>query len=82
MSQDDIDQQAARAMSRYAPAYLVVDRQHDVLRFSGQTAKYLEPTTGAASLNLFNLLHPDLRAVVRAALKRAAATGTRVRPIR
>ena len=55
------------------PAYLVVNRQHDVLRFSGQTGKYLEPATGVASLNLFTLLHPDLRAIVRVALKRAAS---------
>ncbi|WP_429645708.1 CheR family methyltransferase [Skermanella aerolata] len=77
-SENDIDRRAARAMARYAPAYLVVDRQHDVLRFSGQTVKYLEPATGVASLNLFTLLHPDLRATVRAALKRAAATGEQV----
>ena len=40
---DQIGRQAARAMARYAPAFVVVDRQHDVLRFSGQVAKYLEP---------------------------------------
>ncbi|MGI4944531.1 MAG: CheR family methyltransferase, partial [Janthinobacterium lividum] len=40
---DDIDRRAARAVARYAPAFLVVDRQHDILRFSGQTAKFLEP---------------------------------------
>ena len=75
---DDIDQRAARAIARYAPAFLVVDRQHDILRFSGQTAKFLEPATGVASLNLFALLHTDLRSAVRAALKEAAATGERV----
>ena len=43
---DDIDRRAARAIARYAPAFLVVDQQHDILRFSGQTARYLEPATG------------------------------------
>lgn len=75
---NDIERRAARAMARYAPAFLVVDRQYDVLRFSGQTAKYLDPTPGVASLNLFTLLHTDLRPAARAALSRAAATGTRV----
>ncbi len=75
---DDIDRRAARAIARYAPAYLVVDRQHDILRFSGQTAKYIEPVMGVASLHLFSLLHRDLRTMVRAALKEAAATGERV----
>jgi two-component system CheB/CheR fusion protein len=65
-------------MARYAPAFLVIDRQYDVLRFSGQTAKYLEPAAGVASFNLFALLHTDLRPATRAALSRAAATGTRV----
>ena len=74
----DIDRHAARAIARYAPAFLVVDREHDVLRFSGQTAKYLEPAPGIASLSLFALLHADLRPAVRAALRQAAATGARV----
>ena len=75
---DDIDRRVARAIARYAPASLVVDRQHDILRFSGQTAKFLEPVAGVASLNLFALLHTDLRVATRAALKEATATGERV----
>ena len=65
-------------MARYGPAFVVVDGQQDILRFSGPVAKYLEPASGVASLNLANLLHPDLRAAVRAALRQAAATGARV----
>ena len=75
---DDIDQRAARAIARYAPAFLVVDRQHEIVRFSGQTARFLEPAPGVASLHLFALLHADLRAAARAALREAAATGQRV----
>ncbi len=75
---DDIDRRAARAMAQYAPAFLVVDRQADILRFSGQTARYLEPVTGVASLNLFSLLHASLRRVARGALEQAAVTGRRV----
>ena len=74
----DIDRRAARVIARYAPAFLVVNRHYDILRFSGHTAKYLQPTSGAASLHLFNLLHPELRVATRAALKEAAATGERV----
>ncbi len=75
---DDIDRQAARAMAPYAPAFFVVSRQHDILRFSGQTAKFVQPATGVATLNLFTLLHTDLRAAVRSALKESGATGQRV----
>ncbi len=75
---DDTDRRAARAIARYAPAYLVVNRQNEIVRFSGQTARFLEPATGVASLNLLALLHTDLRPAVRAALKEASATGERV----
>ena len=72
---DDIDRQATRAMAAYAPAFFVVNRQHDILRFSGDTAKFVQPAPGVATLNLFALLHTDLRSAVRAALKEAHATG-------
>ena len=75
---DDIDRRAGRAMARYAPAFLVVNRQHEIIRFSGETGKFLQPVAGVASLSLFTLLHADLRAAVRAALKEANATGERV----
>jgi two-component system CheB/CheR fusion protein len=78
VADNDIDRRAARVIARYAPAFLVIDRQYDILRFSGQIAKYFEPATGVASLNLFTLLHTALRPAARAALSRAAATGTRV----
>ena len=71
---DEIERRAARVIAPYAPAYLVVDRNSNILRFSGRTAKFLEPN-GVASLNLFALLNSDLRAVVRTALKHVAATG-------
>jgi two-component system CheB/CheR fusion protein len=74
----DLDRRVARAVARYAPTFLVVNRQHDILRFSGRVARFLEPSAGAASLGLFALLHTDLRAAARAALKEAAATGERV----
>jgi two-component system, chemotaxis family, CheB/CheR fusion protein len=78
-SSEEVDRRVARAIARYAPAHLVVDQHYDILRFSGQTGKYIEHPTGIASLNLFNLLRADLRPVVRAALTEAAETGNGVR---
>lgn len=63
---------------RYAPAYVVVDRDHEVLHFSGRTGRYLEPASGAASLGLLNLVHRDLRLDLRAALHRATEDMRRV----
>jgi len=73
-----ISRRAEAVAERYAPAYVVVDDRYEVLHFSGRTGRYLEPLAGAASLNLLNLVHRDLRLDLRSALHRAAGDGTRV----
>jgi two-component system CheB/CheR fusion protein len=70
--------QAEAVAERYAPAYVVVDAQYDVLHFSGRTGRYLEPSAGAASLNLVNLVHRDLRLELRSALGQASVEGRRI----
>ena len=67
--------QAERIAERYAPAYVVIDANYDVLHFSGRTGRYLEPSSGAANLNLLQLVHRDLRLELRALL--SAAVGER-----
>jgi two-component system CheB/CheR fusion protein len=69
--EDRLDIDARRAMERHFPAYVVVDGRNDVVRFSGQVAKFLGPSPGAASLDLFNLLQRPLRPAARAALQKA-----------
>jgi two-component system CheB/CheR fusion protein len=77
---DRIDTHVRRAIERQSPAWVVIDRHHDILRFSGgEAAPYLEPTGGAASLNLFNLLRQGLRVPARVAVKNAFETGEPVR---
>jgi two-component system CheB/CheR fusion protein len=77
-----ISRRAAQMAERYAPAYVVTDSDHEVLHFSGRTGPYLEPASGAASLNLFNLVHRDLRLDLRSALHRAAEEKRRVECMR
>ena len=73
------DKAVARVIQHYAPAYFVIDRNHDITRFSGaETGHYLEPSQGAASLNLFSILHKTLRPAVRAAVIQAVADGVRI----
>lgn len=72
-----IGRRVEQVAERYAPAYLVVDDNYDVLHFSGRTGRYLEPSTGAASLNLLNLVHRDLRLDLRTALHKAVSQGDR-----
>lgn len=73
-----ISRRAEQIADRYGPAYVVIDTQYEVLHFSGRTGKYLEPASGAASLNLFNLVHRDLRLDLKALLHRATEERTRV----
>jgi two-component system CheB/CheR fusion protein len=57
---------------------VVIDANHDVLRFYGDTGRFLGPSTGTASLNVFNLLHKGLRGPARTAVQQALANHTTV----
>jgi two-component system CheB/CheR fusion protein len=76
--EESVTRRAMRLVESYAPAYVVIDEHQDVLRFSGRTGKYIQPSAGAASLNLFNLLEAGLRSEVRAALHKAMTIGRKV----
>ncbi|MBB6187431.1 chemotaxis protein CheB [Rhodanobacter sp. MP7CTX1] len=76
--EDLIDQHARQALEQWSPAYAVINASHDVLRFGGDTGRYLAPSSGTASLNLFQLLDKPLRGAVRAAVLQAFASGKRV----
>jgi two-component system CheB/CheR fusion protein len=67
-----------RIIERYAPTYVLIDNQFDVLQFSERTGAYLEPIAGSATLNLLNLVRRELRVDLRAALHTAAADRRRV----
>ena len=73
-----IARRASVVAEKFAPAYVIVDAEHEILHFSGRTGRYLEPATGAATLNLFNLVHRDLRLDLRAALHQAMEQRLRV----
>lgn len=47
-----ISRRADQVAERYGPAYVIIDTQYEVLHFSGRTGRFLEPVSGAASLNL------------------------------
>ncbi|WP_407118898.1 CheR family methyltransferase [Bradyrhizobium sp. LMG 9283] len=69
-----LERRAQRIAERYAPAYVITDDHFQVLHFSGRTGRYIEPTAGAATLDLLQLVHRDLRLELRTALSRAAET--------
>ncbi len=76
-AESGVERGARRVMERYAPAHLLIDKNQQVLSFSGQTGKYLDPQPGAASFNLFNLVQNALRPAARSLLQKVEATGVR-----
>ncbi len=66
-----LERRAQRIAERYAPAYVITDENFQILHFSGRTGRYIEPTAGAATLDLLGLVHRDLRLELRSALGRA-----------
>ena len=69
---------AERFAERYAPAFVLVDGDHNAVQFFGRTGRYIDPAGGVASLNILQLVHPDLRIDLRAALAQAAEDGRTV----
>ncbi len=69
-----LERRAQTIAERYGPAYVITDDNFHILHFSGRTGRYLEPTTGTATLDLLSLVHRDLRLELRSALGRARET--------
>lgn len=69
---DPIEAEVRRAVEKHSPAYLVIDRQQEIMQFSGgEVGRYLEPSSGVASLNLLTLVRKALRPAVRGAVQKA-----------
>ncbi len=72
--EDALDRSARRALEQYSPAYVVIDRAANILRFSGgAVGRFLEPSPGVANLGLFGILRGPLRRRVRTAVQAAIA---------
>jgi two-component sensor histidine kinase len=69
-----LERRAQRIAERYAPAYVITDENFQILHFSGRTGRYIEPTSGTATLDLLGLVHRDLRLDLRSAFSRALET--------
>lgn len=67
-----------RIMERFAPAHVVVNRDGDVVHYSGRTGKYLEPTAGAPTRQLLAMARQGLRLDLRTALREAIESDTRI----
>ncbi len=75
---DEIGRSADRQIERRRPAYVVVDENADIIRFSGPTGRYIQHASGTASLNLFGLVDKSIRSEVRALVEKAIAERRRI----
>ena len=77
---DRIEKGARRQMEKYYPPHVVIDLRHQIVRFSGGSmGQYLEPSPGAPSFALFDILRKPLRPAVRALLLEVHAANAPVR---
>ena len=68
----DVARKADKAlMDRFCPPAVVVDRNLEIVQFRGAVTPYLQPASGKASLNLFNMTIPVLEFELRALIERA-----------
>jgi two-component system, chemotaxis family, CheB/CheR fusion protein len=66
-------------LARYAPPGVILDGNFDIVQFRGDTARYLAPAPGRASLHLLKMLREGLLLPVRNALHKAQREGSPVR---
>jgi two-component system, chemotaxis family, CheB/CheR fusion protein len=59
----------------FAPAYVVVNREGEVIYYSSRTGKYLEPAEGPPNRDLVTMARKGLRLDLRAVLNRVRETG-------
>ena len=58
-------------LSQYAPVGVIINDDMEILQFRGQTALYLEPSPGKASLNLLKMVRSELKIELLAAIQSA-----------
>lgn len=74
--QEPVQAMAERVMlDHYAPAYVVVNAEGEVLHASARTGKYLELAPGVPRMDVFAMARRGLRLDLRALLHRAVSTG-------
>ncbi len=68
----DVQKEADRLLAtRFAPASVLINDECEILQFRGHTGAYLEPASGAASLNLLKMAREGLLMGLRSALAKA-----------
>lgn len=61
-------------LEKYVPASVIINHDLEILRFRGQTALFLENTSGKASFNILKMAHLELHFELRNAIHHAIKT--------
>lgn len=70
----DLEKEISRiVLARYGPPGVVINEQLEIVRFRGQTGRFLEPAPGVATWNLMKMTRPGLAVELRAAIHKAQA---------
>jgi len=68
----DMQREADRVLlTRYLPAGVLINENHEVQQFRGDTGRYLAPAQGKASLNVLKMAREGLLVPLRTVLQRA-----------
>ncbi len=68
----------ARVLERFAPAYVVINAESDVVLYSGRTGKYLEAAPGAPSRQLLGMARKGIRLELRGAIQDSVSGKRRI----
>lgn len=74
-----VRQAEALMLDRFAPAYVIVDDDWNLVRYSARTGKYLEPPAGVPTRNLLALARRGLQLALRSAMHEVVKTGSATR---
>jgi two-component system, chemotaxis family, CheB/CheR fusion protein len=67
-----------KILERYGPPGVLIDEGMNILQFRGQTAPYLAPSPGAATLGILRMVRPELLIQLKGALQRVLHEGVQV----
>ena len=76
---DPVAEAERRVLDQYAPAWVLVNQNLDIVQFRGPTGHYIEPASGQPSWNLMKMLRPGLSPDIRVLIHSALKTGTPAR---
>ena len=71
-----------RVLERFSSPFVVVTAAGEIVHFSSQVGRFLEPAAGSPSANLFEMARAGWALELRAALRRCAETGRPVEQLR